>query len=61
MYLELKEIFKLPPSTLLVSTSSFTVPISGEVDDNSTNSLPVLNLITLLPPSLANKEARSIA
>ncbi len=36
IYFELKEIFRLPPSTLLALTSSFTVPISGDVEDNST-------------------------
>ena len=61
MYFELKEIFKFPPSTSLALTSSLTVPISGEVDESSTTSLPVLNLITLFPPSRANKDARSIA
>jgi DNA polymerase-3 subunit beta len=35
IYFELNEIFKLPPSTSVAVTSSFTVPISGDVDDNS--------------------------
>ena len=61
IYFELNEIFRLPPSTLLALTSSFTVPISGDVEDNSTSSLPVLNLMTLLPPSRANNDARSMA
>ena len=55
MYLELNEIFKFPPSTSFAVTSSFTVPISGDVEDNSTNSFPVLNLITLFPPSRAKE------
>lgn len=61
IYFELNEIFKLPPSTSVAVTSSFTVPISGDVDDNSTTSFPVLNLITLFPPSRASNDARSIA
>ena len=61
MYLELNEIFNDSPSTLSVDTSSLTVPISGEVDDNSTLSTSVDNLMTLLPPSRANSDARSIA
>ena len=61
MYLELNEIFKFPPSTLVAFTSSLTVPISGDVEDNSTTSFPVLNLMTLFPPSRANNDARSIA
>lgn len=61
MYLELKEILIPVPSNLDVFTFSFTVPISGDVDDNSTVLSVADNLITLFPPSRANNDARSMA
>lgn len=62
IYFGLNEIFNSSPSIWSAITASTTFPISGEFDEISSESAGLAeSFTTLLRPSLANKEARSIA
>jgi DNA polymerase III sliding clamp (beta) subunit (PCNA family) len=56
----LNEIFKLPPSTSVAVTSSFTVPISGDVDAIDNDEVEVEFFGTMKPFILKPKADDSV-